>query len=234
MPLRCASRTDTLGSLVLIGYVSDERYVAIPDALVEIKQHNRFVAAVRSTAGGALYADIEPGTYRVTLAKDGFGSKRVDVTLTEAKPYQFRLLSNNLAGYVWPKWVKSGEGGDFRVHSIEPFRLSLWRYGRSRQFVKLLGWHDEHGPQAMMQITPDGDYTQTGVEWNRRGYSNPHINQLVRAPGSVGPLLLSRRDGIREVLRLSMGSGPFETRRADRSTCVNKQLECLQQLGRTK
>ncbi len=171
---------------MIIGYVSDERYVAIGDVLLEIKSNGALVASVRSTASGAVYADIPAGKYRVALSRDGFGSKRVDVVIDDKQPYQFRLLSNNVTGFVWPKWVKAGDPGDWRVHSIEPFRLSLWRYGRKRELIRMLGWHDEHGPQAMMQITPDGDYTQTGAGWNRHGYSNPHINNLVVAPEQSG------------------------------------------------
>ncbi|MGH9627560.1 MAG: N,N-dimethylformamidase beta subunit family domain-containing protein, partial [Bryobacteraceae bacterium] len=171
---------------MLIGYVSDERYVAIADACVDFEQDGNLAASVRSTASGSIHADIPAGAYRVTLAKEGFGSKRVNMSVEQGRPYPFRLLSNALSGYVWPKWVKAGDSGDFRVHSVEPFRLSLWRYGWKREFVRLLGWNDEHGPCAMMQITPDGDYTQTGANWNRQGYSNPHINHLVVAPDRTG------------------------------------------------
>lgn len=171
---------------MLIGYVSDERYVAIADACVDLDQDGRFLESVRSTAAGAIYAELSPGTYRATLAKDGFGSKRVNFVVDAAKPYQFRLLSNRLSGYIWPKWLKAGGHADARVHSVEPFRLSLWRYGLRREFIQSLGWQDEHGPLAMMQITPDGDYTQTGAAWNRQGYSNPHISHLVVAPERTG------------------------------------------------
>ena len=37
-----------------------------------------------------------------------------------------------------------------------------------------------------MQITPDGDYTQTGVAWNKYGYANPHLHQYVDAPERSG------------------------------------------------
>jgi N,N-dimethylformamidase len=32
-----------------------------------------------------------------------------------------------------------------------------------------------------MQITLNGDYTQTGVAWNQRGYGSPHQTQFVVA-----------------------------------------------------
>jgi hypothetical protein len=171
---------------MLIGYVSDERYVALADVLLEFEQDGRSVAVVRSSPRGAVYADVAPGEYKVTLVKDGYGSKSVHITAQEGNPYQFRLLSDRLLGYMWPKWVRSGERSEFRVHSVEPYRLSLWRYGLEKEFVKLLGWFDEHGPAATMQITPDGDYVQTGVQWNTVGYGSPHHTQLVPGPERSG------------------------------------------------
>lgn len=171
---------------MLIGYVSDERYVALADVLIEFERDGQSCAVVRSTPRGAIYADLAPGPYRVTLVKEGFGSKSVEMTVVPGRPYQFRLLSDGLLGYMWPRWVRAGERAEFRVHSVEPYRLSLWRYGLKKEFVRLLGWFDEHGPRATMQITPDGDYTQTGVQWNKYGYGSPHHTQLVTAPARSG------------------------------------------------
>ncbi len=171
---------------MLLGYVSDERYVALADVLMEFERDGRSVAVVRSTPRGAVYAEIVPGEHRVTLVKPGFGSKSVMVKIGQGTPLQFRLLSNCLLGFAWPKWVRSGERSEFRVHSVEPYRLSLWRYGWQKEFVRLLGWFDEHGPRAVMQITPDGDYTQTGVLWNKVGYGSPHHTQFVTGPERSG------------------------------------------------
>ncbi len=171
---------------MLVGYVSDERYVAVADVLLEFEREGRSVAVVRSTPRGAVYAEIEPGEYRVTLVRDGFGSKSVTVAVAHGRRHHFRLLSDCLLGYVWPKWVRSGERSEFRVHSVEPYRLSLWRYGWKKEFVRLLGWFDEHGPRAVMQITPDGDYTQAGVHWNEVGYGSPHHTQFASGPERSG------------------------------------------------
>jgi hypothetical protein len=170
---------------MLIGYVSDERYVALPDVLLEFENTAGSYEA-RSRATGSVHADLPAGDYKVTLAKAGFGSKSVRVTVGTGTPYHFRLLTDGLLGYAWPKWVRAGESSEFRVHSVEPYKLGLWRYGWKKEFIRNLGWFDEHGPRATMQITPDGDYTQSGVGWNTRGYTNPHHKQYVAGPARSG------------------------------------------------
>ena len=57
---------------MLVGYVSDERYVALPDVAVEFVTEDQ-VSTARSTASGAIHADLAPGPYRVTLAARGYG-----------------------------------------------------------------------------------------------------------------------------------------------------------------
>lgn len=170
---------------MLIGYVSDERYLALPDVLLEFENASGSVEA-RSRASGAVYADLKSGPYRVTLAKQGFGSKIVHLTAGEGAPYHFRLLSDGLLGYAWPKWVKSGERSEFRVHSHEAYKLELWRYGFRKEFIRPIGWYDEHGPRATVQLTPDGDYTRTGVAWNKQGYGHVHHSQLIEGPARSG------------------------------------------------
>lgn len=169
---------------MLIGYVSDERYVALADVAVEFTNAQGESWEARSRAGGSIHCELPPADYIATLVKPGYGSKRVHVT--PRQPMQFRLLSDTLYGYAWPKCVRSSESSEFRVHSVEQYKLELWRYGWEKEFVRGLGWHDEHGPRAVMQVTPDGDYTQTGVEWNKIGYLSPHHLQKVEAPSRSG------------------------------------------------
>ena len=113
--------------------------------------------------------DLPPGSYTVTLQRAGFGAKRSRVSVPVPSPHQFRLLADGLIGYVWPKWVRGGEAGEFRVHSVEPYKLELWRYGWAPEFVRGLGWFDEHGPRAddadhaRRRLHPDG----RGVEQGR-------------------------------------------------------------------
>ncbi len=169
-----------------IAYVSDEMYVALADVAAEfLSLETGGITLLRSSPRGAFYADLGPGRYRVTLAKPGFGSKSVECELG-GDPYQFRLLSDGLLGFMWPKWVRAGGRSEIRVHAVEQYQLTLWRYGYRKEYVKMIGWYDEHGPRASMQITPDGDYTQTGVQWNKVGYGRPSITQLVEGPERSG------------------------------------------------
>lgn len=170
---------------MLVGYVSNERYVAIADVLFEFRAADRVVTA-RSSISGAVYADIDPGSWQVVLGREGYGSKIVTVEVQAGQPYQFRLLSDSLLGYAWPRAVKSGQSSEFRVHAVEEYELELWRYGAEKQFIRRIGTFDEHGPRATMQITPDGDYSQTGVDWNRHGYHSKTLSQLIEAPERSG------------------------------------------------
>lgn len=170
---------------MLVGYVSDERYIALSEVALEFC-NDTGVTLARSSASGAVYADVEPGFYRVTLARDGFGAKFVEVEVSEDKPHQFRLLRDCLMGYMWPKCVQSGESSEFRVHSYEQYKLEFWRYGLEKELVRPIGWYDEHGPRATAQITPDGDYTQQGVQWNQVGYTSPRQKQFLIGPEKSG------------------------------------------------
>ncbi|MDB5306220.1 MAG: dmfA2 [Gemmataceae bacterium] len=171
---------------MLIGYVSDERYVALPDVALEFIDPHGNSWEARSRASGAVHIDLPAGGYKVVLQKPGFGAKFSRLVLPSPEPHQFRYLADGLAGYAWPKWVQAGGRSEFRVHSVEPYKLELWRYGWEPEFVRGLGWHDEHGPRATMQVTPDGDYTRTGVRWNEVGYTNSVHSQYVPGPDRSG------------------------------------------------
>ena len=170
---------------MLIGYVSDEYFSALCDVAVELQAAGKTVAIVRSSPCGAIHADVAGGRYKVTLAKDGYGAKHVEIDIL-SKPHQFRLLSNKLLGYAWPKWVRSGEPAEFKIHSLESCRVSLWRYGYKKEFVQLLGWFDEHAPHPFMQILPDGDFTSSGVAWNKIGYPPKRKGLMATAPAKSG------------------------------------------------
>lgn len=171
---------------MFIGYVSDETYSALADVAIDFERNNELIATCRSSARGMVEADIPPGAYTVTLNKTGYGAKSVSSEIVPGKTVQWRLLSDSLLGYMWPKWVKSGQRAEFRVHSPEPYRISIWRHGLRKEQESLVGWFDEHGPRSTIQITPDGDYTQTGVGWNRVGFAPSVHSQSVVAPVRSG------------------------------------------------
>ena len=178
---------------MLIGYVSNERYVALPNILFEFRDQDTITTA-RSTISGAVYADITPGPYEVVLGGEGFGSKIVQMEVSATEPYQFRLLTDSLLGYMWPKCVKADEHSEFRVHAVCEYELELWRYGAQKEFIRRIGTFDEHGPRATMQITPDGDYSQTGTQWNKHGYHSKALSQTIQAPDRSGLYYLHARD----------------------------------------
>lgn len=176
---------------MLIGHVSDERDLALAGVEVELTRAGDDApgapaTAVRSTASGAIHADVPPGEYRIVLARDGFGPKHVVARVAPQAPLRLRLLSDRLTGFVWPKWSRAAEQAELRLHAPEPIRAELWRYGLRKERVELLGWFDDHGPRAMAQILPDGDFSQTGVDWNRHGYSSPGHVRRVAAPQRSG------------------------------------------------
>src|SRR5881397_1722053 len=130
-----------------LAYVSDEMYLALADVAGEFQsEESGNITLLRSSPRGAFYADLKPGHYRVTLSKSGYGAKTSSAVLGGDVPFQFRLLRDRLLGYMWPKWVRGGEKAEYRISSIEQFQLTLWRYGAKKEFVRMIGWIDEHGP----------------------------------------------------------------------------------------
>ena len=216
---------------MLIGYVSDERYVALPGVHVELISPAGSVATT-SRATGSVHADVAPGRYEVVLAKDGYGAKRVTLDLPTSEPHQFRLLPDDLLGYAWPKWVRGGEASEFRVHSDAAYKLDLWRYGWQKELVRPIGWFDEHGPRATMQITPDGDYTQTGVQWNKFGYASPHHKQFVTAPERSGLYYFHAKSEAGRFFSFPWIVAPATAASEGRRAGLEHHLERLQQLRR--
>jgi len=151
---------------MLVAYVSDEYYAALPDVTLEWRGHDGHRLVNRSTASGAVDADLQPGEYEVCLSKPGFGSKRVKAVIRPGAPIHFRLLSDAMLGYAWPKWCRAGERVEFRVHATEPYKLGLWRYGLRKEFIRNIGWFDNHGPRASIQTLPDCHFVERGVNWD--------------------------------------------------------------------
>lgn len=175
------------GCNLLVGYVSDEMNVAIPNATLEISGASSPIIA-RSGPSGAVYADCADGEYEVVIACAGYGSKRARATLSPERPHLFRLQSDRPLGYVWPKSVTAGDRAELRVSSGEAYTLDLFRYGWEKEHVRFIGRFDDHPPHSLRQILPDADVAKTGTGWNRLGYSYPPSDprQLVKAPERSG------------------------------------------------
>jgi N,N-dimethylformamidase len=167
---------------MLIGYVSDEYYAALEGVVLEFRKDGQLAALLQSTPSGTVLGELPTGPYEVCLSRRGYGSKRVDVRIGSA-PIHFRLLADGLLGYAWPKWCRSGEPVEFRVHAVEPYKLGLWRYGQHKEFIRNIGWYDNHGPRANMQILPDGHFVETGVGWDN-GFGVHR--QSIQAPDKTG------------------------------------------------
>lgn len=172
---------------MLIGYVSDEMHVAIADVQLEFERDERSIE-VRSRASGAVHAELDPGMWRVTLAHAGYGRKFVEIPVGPAgPPYRFRLMSDRLLGYAWPKWVRGGDRVELRINSIEPYRASLWHYGWQKEQVAEIGRFESFGPGGDRQILPDGDFTIGGCRWNEVGYAfPPGVQSFITAPERTG------------------------------------------------
>ena len=220
---------------MLVGYVSDERFVAIADVTIEFERDGETVACVPSTARGKVIADIEPGDYRVTLVKSGFGSKSVEMTADPAEsvpvPAADRLPARLCLAEVGAIGRALGIPGSLR--RAVPALLAPVRAGE--RVVKILGWFDEHGPRAVMQITPDGDYTQTGVEWNKRGYgSRPPYPVRDRPERSGLYYLEAETQDAGEFFSFPWIVAPDVAVGADRGRRRDERLERLQQLRRAE
>lgn len=169
---------------MLIAWVSDEQFLAVPDALVTVEG----AGTLHSGADGSVHGDLAPGRYAVTVARAGYGSKRTTIEVGDGLPAtQLRILSETIYGFAWPKWVRAGETASVHVHSPHPYRLALARLGAEAEPEQVLGWFDEHGPRTTVQTTPDGDYTQTGVDW--------HAALSLHAPAEPGLYVFRAEDG---------------------------------------
>src|SRR4051812_4203718 len=138
---------------MIFAYVSDEDYSALHGVLAEvIDLVHGYRFELSSSASGALSAELRPGRYRINLAKDGYGRKWIECDLPATPPLQLRLMSQSPCGFMWPKWVKAGSHAEIMVHSHEQFRLSLWRYGLTKEPAGVVSWFDEHAAHTTEQL----------------------------------------------------------------------------------
>ena len=184
------------GGSTVVAFVSDENFSALAGVAVCIHPAgggNADRMDTVSMADGAVLTPtpLDPARcpYTVTLALGGYGGKvsTLDAVEGGGAPAQLRLLSDSMVGYMHPKWSPSGHSAEYCIHSTMPYKLELYRCGASEQeHVSTIGWIDEHGPQTMRQVLPDGDFTQTGCGWNRVGFNSVFQSHRVVAPERGG------------------------------------------------
>ena len=174
----------------IIGYVSDEMFIAISDAQVEFRSlTSEEIFIFRSAPSGAIYGELPRGDYQVILAHPNFGSKLTSYSEIEnSQPMQFRLMSKKLTGYIWPKWSRSGEKAEIRFSSHEIVDVSLWRLGWEVEKFREVGRFEPFAPSGDSQTIPDGDVSQIGVRWNhdRFEYSPDLDARTLTAPELSG------------------------------------------------
>ena len=158
---------------MLIGFVSDEMHVALSDVLFEFSKGSEVLEA-RSSASGAVRAELSAGVWQAVVTKLNFGRKTIQIEVKLGMSLiQMRLMSDRLLGYAWPKWAQAGDTVELRVHSPEPYFASLWRYGYDKVHVADIGRFESFGPGGDCQVLPDCDFTVTGVQWNHYGRRFP-------------------------------------------------------------
>ena len=75
-----------------------------------------------------------PGRIASPCSKPGYGAKRVQMTVTPRRAYPVSPALRRVARLRLAEvGLRSGERAEFRVHSVEAYKLDLWRYG----------WHKE-------------------------------------------------------------------------------------------
>ena len=160
---------------MLIGYVSDEMYVAIADAQIEFSDNDRTqFYTFRSSASGAIVGDLPHGEYEVAISHPAFGAKISKFrSAPGVDPIQFRLMSKKLTGYIWPKWSRTGEKAEIRFSAHEVVDVSLWRLGWDVEKIRDIGRFEPFAPAGDSQTLPDGDVSQLGVSWNHARFQFP-------------------------------------------------------------
>ena len=151
---------------MLIGYVSDEYFVAVSNVSIEATCSTcSELYVTHSSASGAIELPITQGFYTFALSAEGFSPKRSSHEVLVAKTINFRLLSKTLYGYVSPRWSAAGTQAKVLVSSKTPYSLELWHYGAKKSLVRRLGF-DTHPLGATLQTTPDGDYLSGSLNWD--------------------------------------------------------------------
>src|SRR5438874_218134 len=92
---------------MFIGYVSDERYAALADVLLEFTSDRGDSWEARSRASGSVHADLPPGDYGVAWNRVGYSSPHhKQLVEAPARPglYYFHAATASGSAFSFP-WV---------------------------------------------------------------------------------------------------------------------------------
>ena len=85
--------------------------------------------------------------------------ERYDTAIAEiAAEYRLDTYPNQI------EIITSEQMIDAYATSGLPVGYPHWSYGK--EFIRNVGWYDNHGPRAIMQTLPDGHFVETGVHWD--------------------------------------------------------------------
>ena len=219
---------------MLIGYVSDERYVALADVLFEfLRDGRRF--STRSTAAGAVEAELAPGAYCVTFCKPGFGAKRIELTVCRVAVAGAVPVSTAVRRAVGLCVAQVGPGGA-KVGVSRSFARGV------QAFAVAVRMEERAGPQDRLvrRARPRrhaADHARRRLHADRRAVEQVRLCQPAsqaarRGAGPIGALFFSREDRVGPVFLLPVDRRAAIPAGEDRPSGVEHHVERVQQFRR--
>ncbi|MBD3616867.1 MAG: hypothetical protein HUJ22_09865 [Gracilimonas sp.] len=130
----------------------------IEGAVLQIlDKHDEVLAHTQTSESGKWKMEIPESASRILVSKKGFSSKEY---CPAELPELIRLLENDLLGYQPKLWFKPGEEIEVFVHSLSPWKSTLYRHGVKKERILELG---ECG--AQIQELPDHWFVENGLSW---------------------------------------------------------------------
>ncbi len=179
--------------------------------------------------------DLPPGEYRVVLQKAGFGAK---FSARHACRQPRRITSDcSQTGCSGTPGRSGCAAAKRRSSASTPSSRTSWNCGGtggSRSSCAASAGTTNTARARCMQVTPDGDYTQTGVEWNKVGYANSVHSQHVAGPERSGLYYFRASTASGRQFAFPWIVAPAKPHSGARGAGVEHHLERVQQLRRAQ
>ena len=157
--------------------------------------------------------------------------KRPDTVKPGAEPHQFRLLSGRPARLRLAEVGEAGEKSEFRVHSVEPYKLSLWRYGLAKERAATLDGSTSTAPAPRCRSRPTATTPGPASSGTSRDTRTPTTSSSSTAPERSGLYYFHAETARGDVFR-SLDRRPGAAHAPGRRAGLEHDLERLQQLRR--